>query len=52
MFVDPRSGNVVANQADREQKLVPQNGVFVGALPGDISPANTATDWPAFIGPW
>jgi hypothetical protein len=45
MFVDPRSGNVVANQADREQKLVPQNGVFVGALPGDVSPANTAIDW-------
>jgi hypothetical protein len=45
MFVDPRSGNVVANQADREQKLAPQDSVFVGTLPGDISPANTAIDW-------
>jgi hypothetical protein len=45
MFVDPRSGNVVANQADLEHKLTPQDGVFVGKLPGEISPANTATDW-------
>ncbi|HKS11043.1 MAG TPA: hypothetical protein VJS13_15950 [Pyrinomonadaceae bacterium] len=45
MFVDPRSGNVVANQADLEHKLVPQDGVFVGILPGDINPANTAFDW-------
>ena len=45
MFVDPRSGNVVANQADREHKLAPQAGVFVGTLPREISPANTAFDW-------
>ena len=45
MFVDPRTGNVVANQADLEHKLTPQDGVFVGKLPGQISPANTATDW-------
>ena len=45
MFVDPRSGNVVANQADLEHKLVPQDGVFVGALPREINPANTAMDW-------
>lgn len=45
MFVDPRSGNVVANQADLEHKLVPQDGVFVGKLPNEISPANTAIDW-------
>jgi len=45
MFVDPRSGNVVANQADLEHKLVPQDGLFVGTLPREISPANTAMDW-------
>lgn len=45
MFVDPRSGNVVANQADLEHKLVAQDGVFVGMLPREISPANTAIDW-------
>jgi hypothetical protein len=45
MFVDPRSGSVVANQADLEHKLSPQNGVFVGTLPKEISPANTAIDW-------
>src|SRR5829696_6783085 len=45
MLVDPRSGNVVANQADAEHKLVPQEGVFVGTLPKEVSPANTALDW-------
>lgn len=45
LFVDPRSGNVVANQADLEHKLVPQDGVFVGTLPREINPANTAFDW-------
>src|SRR4051812_45861192 len=45
MFVDPSTGNVVANQADLEHRLVAQDEVFVGKLPGEISPANTATDW-------
>jgi hypothetical protein len=45
MFVDPRSGSIVANQADLEHKLVPQDGVFVGKLPNEINAANTATDW-------
>ena len=45
MFVDARSGNVVANQADVEHKLTPQDGVFVGTLPREINPANTAFDW-------
>src|SRR5262245_31020632 len=33
MFVDPRSGNVVANQADLEHKLEARDGAFVGTLP-------------------
>ena len=45
MFVDPRSGNVVTNQADLEHKLTPQDGVFVGTLPKEINPANTAIEW-------
>jgi hypothetical protein len=45
MFVDPRSGSIVANQADLEHKLKPEDGVFVGTLPREISPANTAIDW-------
>src|SRR6185369_16778641 len=45
LFVDPRTGNIVANQADLEHKLVPQDGVFTGKLPSEISPANTAIDW-------
>ena len=45
MFVDPRSGNIVANQADPEHKLTPQDGVFVGTLPREVNPANTAFDW-------
>lgn len=45
MFVDARSGNVVANQADLEHKLVAQDGVFVGTLPREMNAANTAFDW-------
>jgi hypothetical protein len=45
MFVDPETGDVVANQADLEHKLGPQDGVFTGKLPKEISPANTAFDW-------
>ncbi|HJP92099.1 MAG TPA: hypothetical protein VJ875_09105 [Pyrinomonadaceae bacterium] len=45
LFVDSGTHNVVANQADRENKLSPRDGVFIGTLPNDISPANTAIDW-------
>jgi hypothetical protein len=45
MFVDPASGNIVANQADLEHKLMSQDGVFVGTLPKEINAANTAQDW-------
>ena len=36
ILVDPRSRDVVANQADRENKLVSRDGVFVGTLPNEI----------------
>ena len=45
MFVDARSSSIVANQADRENKLVARDGVFIGTLPNNINPANTAIDW-------
>ena len=45
LFVDPRTGNVVANQADLEHRLTAQDEVFTGKLPNDINPANTAFDW-------
>lgn len=45
MFVDARSGAIVANQGDLEHKLVKEGGVFVGMLPNEINAANTATDW-------
>ena len=45
LLVDANSRNVVANQADLEQKLSPQDGVFVGKLPNEINVANYALDW-------
>ena len=45
MFVDPSSRSIVANQADLEHKLMAQDDVFVGKLPNELSPANTAIDW-------
>ena len=45
IFVDPGTSEVVANQADLENKLVSRDGVFVGKLPTEINPANTAMDW-------
>ncbi|HEX7332120.1 MAG TPA: hypothetical protein VF290_11520 [Pyrinomonadaceae bacterium] len=45
ILVDPSSRDVVANQADRENKLASRDGVFVGKLPNEINPANTAFDW-------
>jgi hypothetical protein len=45
MFVDPRSGNVVTNQADLEHKLAPRDDVFVGTLPREMNAANTAIKW-------
>ena len=45
MFVDPDTRHVVANQADRENKLASRDGVFVGTLPNEINPANTAFNW-------
>ena len=45
LLVDSDSRNVVANQADLEHKLSPQDGVFVGKLPNEVNVANYALDW-------
>jgi len=44
-FVDPDTHALVANQADQEGKLRAKDGVFVGNLPPETSPANTAIKW-------
>lgn len=44
-FVDPDTHEVVANQADREGKLHPKDGVYVGELPAEMGTANTAVHW-------
>ncbi len=45
LYFDPASGEVVANQADKEGQLHEQAGVFTGSVPKDFAGANTALDW-------
>ena len=45
LFVDYGTRYAVANQADREGKLKPLDGVFVGTAPPELGVANTATKW-------
>jgi pimeloyl-ACP methyl ester carboxylesterase len=44
-LVDPGSRFVVADRADSEGALEERGGVWVGTLPEEINPANTAIDW-------
>jgi hypothetical protein len=44
-LVDRGSRFVAADRADLEGALVERDGVWVGALPESINPANTAIDW-------
>jgi pimeloyl-ACP methyl ester carboxylesterase len=44
-LVDPGSRFVVADRADPEGVLAERGGVWVGALPEQLNPANTAIDW-------
>src|SRR5689334_20808491 len=45
MFVDPATHAVVANEADSQGKLREANGVWVGTLPSETNPANTAFEF-------
>ncbi|MDX2000524.1 MAG: hypothetical protein SF066_22615 [Thermoanaerobaculia bacterium] len=45
LLIDPVSRQVVASHGDGEGRLTAQNGVWLGTLPTEVSPANTALDW-------
>lgn len=45
MFADPASRTIVANQADAQGLLHLENELWVGKLPPEISPANTAQNF-------
>lgn len=45
IFADSGTHEVVANQPDKEGKLAQKGSVWVGKLPNDVTPANTATNW-------
>lgn len=45
MFADSATRTIVADRADPEGKLRPQDDVFVGSLPADFNIANTAFTW-------
>ena len=44
-FVNPSTKEVVANQADPQGVLRPEDGVWTGKLPDNMNPANSAIDW-------
>lgn len=45
MLVDPQSKKIICNEPDGQGLLQTEDGVFVGTLPQDVLPANTAFDW-------
>lgn len=45
LFADPETHTVVANQPDAEGRLQKQGDVYVGVLPPEVSPSNTAMNW-------
>ncbi|MBD0372599.1 MAG: hypothetical protein ICV60_17275 [Pyrinomonadaceae bacterium] len=45
MFVDSETRTAVANQADKEGRLVQKDGLFAGKLPDEVGAANTALNW-------
>ncbi|MBS1726010.1 MAG: hypothetical protein JST51_04760 [Armatimonadetes bacterium] len=45
LFVDPQTGDIVANQADQKGALTSAGTVFVGKVPLSFAAANTAMDW-------
>lgn len=45
IFVDPQTRFAVANVADAEGKLKPQDGVYTGTIDQSVILANTATTW-------
>lgn len=45
MFVFPESRMIIANEADKDGKLVHKDGLFIGKLPEKINIANTSIKW-------
>ncbi len=45
MFVEPSSHEIVANEADAQGNLKQVDGLWVGKLPPEMNPANTAMDF-------
>jgi hypothetical protein len=45
LFVDGATRKIIANEPDGAGMLKHENGVWVGTLPQDMLPANTAVDW-------
>jgi len=45
MFVDGATHRIVANRPDKEGRLKPQDGVFVGSISKDQNLANTDVHW-------
>lgn len=45
MLVDSDTKQIVANEPDGQGLLHAEGGVYVGTLPKDVLPANTAFDW-------
>jgi hypothetical protein len=44
LFVDPGTGFIVANRADRDGKFEAQGGVWISKLPQGMAPANTGIE--------
>lgn len=45
MFVFPESRLIIANEPDKNGKLVHEDGLFIGELPESINIANTSMEW-------
>ena len=45
MLVNPETGLIIANQSDKDKKLIEKEGVFIGKLPDNINIANTSFNW-------
>ena len=45
LFVDPKTREVVANQADRSGLLIKKDDLFVGKWPVEMNIANTSVEW-------
>ncbi|EKB06802.1 hypothetical protein HMPREF9711_00584 [Myroides odoratimimus CCUG 3837] len=45
LLIDSETRTIYANEEDKENKLKPEGGVYIGTLPKNINIANTAIEW-------